>query len=1101
MKAKQIIVFLVYLVSFLPVCGQADEPGGETDVMFSINDIFRFGTTNDSVVILFRYINELGLTNGHPIKAFHFYESDFQGTYKEPRKTYKEVGSGFFLKNDTLNYGFIKLYNQQDSLAIGDFIMVNLVLPQTEYKSVFHELAVSNIVFTDMNREPLYDQYQVLFHDSKEQEDSIYNLLLNDLKNSYKNLEENKNADAVWYKKIASGKYKDIEPKDVIKNMTREDVESFIWYAISYWVGYSGENYHIASSIGGWLSSNAPYSFLEIKKVLYPLYEKKKLFREKLAIYKEAIVTENAVENLIDEVNKLNDAGNYSEAGRMADFIIDLAKESGDARGLPWGYLIKGQVHQELLDYQSAIRNCDSAIKYAIISGDKEVEIKSYVKKGYCIYASSLYKEADEFFQFVWKKIRLYREQLTEDVFSNQGSQTFQYRSTIYKTQGDYLLSLALLDSAIVINKLFYSLEAQLKNADLYKLKGDIYVDQGKPGDALDEYNAALEIYLNNIKIQDWAKTLNEIANTYFSLGDYRKSIDEATRAAERLLRRNDYDNVGYSYSIMGQSYWDLGKYDSAVISHQQAIEYKRQGNNISGIAWSWQQMGELYGLSGQKNLALSAYDSSAFYYDSVGDNDGLGEVINKKGVVYLDDENYKEAIKLFESTEGINSKNKVDGLYNLGRAWYEVDTARSRNYYEQCYELSKSTGNTRQKFYSALNLGYLAFKTKNNTNGFRYYRECLDLSKEINTVESYAFCVALNAFQFEMNAQVDSALKYYTYSAELFNKVNKNQEVYKLINATHTLISKGDFKKAEAMISQAIGTANDASIQLELGEALATSSFLYGRTGEFSKGLKNSDSAVSIFNNTGFYIRLANTFISRGSLLSSMGSFKEAIETYITADSIFKMELVNEYRPAVYNNIGVVYVGQKDYASALKNFDISLGMLPKDQISESYLLAQGNRAECMFYLKRIDEAEKLLLEVLPLARKQNLHRIATGMAISLGTLYFEKGELAKAEENFTYAKDYGNTSGEVEKSIDALRYLALISLKNDKPDAAEDMLRQSITLVEQYHTGIGWESYYELGNIYAKRHEVDSALFYYKGAVNKLEKNMENLYGNMSLK
>jgi len=1096
MKSQKTILLLIFFRSLLPLYGQTPDSGTETEVMFSVNDTYRFGKLNDSIVILFNHINDLSLPNGYPIKAFHFFMSDFQGTSPEPKRTYKEVGSGFYLKNDSLTYGFIKLYNPQDSLVKGDYISLNLELPATNYTSVFHELAAKSILFTDIKREQHYDQYRVLFHDSKELEDSIYQVLLNDLHSTYKMLDEQKNYEGVWYKKMESGKYRGLTPMDVLKNVTRADLESFIWYAISYWVGYSAQDYHIASSFVGWLSSNSPYSFLEIKNVLYPIYENKALFREKLAIFKEAIVNENAVKSLVTEVISLTNAGNHTQAGKLADFIIELAREAGDMDGLPWGYLIRAQVNQELFDYAGANRLCDSAIRYALLSGDKEAEVKSSVKKGYCLYASLQYNEADEYLQSVLKKIRQYRNQLAADVYSPQASRVFEYRSTIYKLRGDYLTSMALLDSAISINKLFYSLEAQLKNADFFKLKGDILDKQGKPKDALNEYNAALEVYWNNIKVQDWAKTLNEIANTYFSLGEYRKSIDEAARAAERLLRKNDYDNAGYSYSIMGQSFWNLGNFDSALISHQQAIGYKRKGNNISGIAWSWLQMGELYGLSGQKTLALSAYDSSAFYYDSVADSAGLGDVFNKKGIVYLNDENYKEAIRLFESARGITSKTTVDGLYNLGRAWNEVDPVKSRNYYEQSRSLSITTGNTGMHFSSSLNLGYLAYKYSNNGDGDRYYNECLLLSNEIQTEETQAFCIALNGYKAEMNIEPDSALNRYTMAVSIFSRVNRIQEVYTLISATNVLISKGEFKQADQVISRAIHIADDASIQLELGEALATSSFLYGRTGEFSKGLANSDSAVRIFRNSGFYIRLGNTFISRGSLLSSMGQYRNAIETYLTADSIFKSELVNEYRSTVYNNIGVVYTGQEDYAAALKNLDISLSLLPKGAVNENYLLIQGNRAECLYFLKQIPEAEKLLLDVLPVARQQQLHRIATGMAITLGTLYYKEGNPEKAIPYFVYARDYGNSSGEVEKSIEALRYLAQISTGNNKPDEAEKMLRQSITLVERFRTGIGWESYYELGLLFSDRHQPDSAEKYFKGAIELLEKNMENLYG-----
>src|SRR4029079_178058 len=92
-----------------------------------------------------------------------------------------------------------------------------------------------------------------------------------------------------------------------------------------------------------------------------------------------------------------------------------------------------------------------------------------------------------------------------------------------------------------------------------------------------------------------------------------------------------------------------------------------------------------------------------------------------------------------------------------------------------------------------------------------------------------------------------------------------------------------------------------------------------------------------------------------------------------------------------IYNNIGKVYLDQQDYVHALKNFDLSLKLLPKAVIDENYLLVQGNRAQCLHYLKRSGEAKNLLLEIIPQATKMKLNRVGSGMAITMGYIYFDE--------------------------------------------------------------------------------------------------------------
>jgi len=1098
---RQTIALFVLLLCGWVARGQDTAKLETRQVYLPITKIQVFNNSPDSVLIYYGYSKQIPTNKFQPIRAMHSY-METANNDTTPKRMYKEAGAGFIIKNDTLTMGFIKLYNKQDSLKTwADFISIDLPVPVLEYRSIFSTLAYNAINFTDLDSRLLYSQPQIIFHDSKKLEDSIYSNILADLKNSYEKSKDRKDLLPVWYKKIAEGRFKDKTPLEVIRDVNRKELESFLMYVASYPVGYTSTLYKFADVFATWALYNSPYSYIEIKKTLFPVYKNKETFRQLLPIYKRDILKESTVKTMENDVIALANALQYQQAEELADFTIVLALEAGDIEGLPWAYIAMAQVKQDQSKFAEAIAYCDKAIATGLKSDDKEVEIQASVKKGFCLYAMARYNEADTFLVSVLKKLKIYKPGIPENLYNNYNGKVYEYRAMIHKISGNYLLSMMYLDSAITFNKIGNTLDAQLKNADNYKFKGEILNGQGKPADALEAFNGAVEIYWNNIEMVKWANALNEVANCRFKLGDYERSIEDARKAAAKLIQRKDTANAGYSYAIIGQSFWNMGKYDSAVISHKQAIEYRKKGNDTSNIAWSWKQIAELYGLSGQKKSALNSYDSSAFYYRSIRDSAGLGEVYNMKGNVYLNDESYKRAIELFEKAKGINSKTTVDGLFNLGNAWNSIDTTKSRYYFQECRKLSITTGNTSQQFYAALNLAQLDYKNGNYLSGKKYHDECTTLSQEIKTEECKAHCVALIGYYFETNTMLDSALLYYDSSATIFSRVNKSQEVSKLLSASTVLISKGDFSKAEDVILRAMKIADTAKIPLTLGEALATSTFLYGRTGEFSKGLANSDRADSIFNESGFNIRLANAYISRGALFSSMGEYKKAILTYLVADSIFKSELVKESRSTVYNNIGVVYAGQKDYASALKNFDISLNMLPKGVVNESYLLTQGNRAECLHYLNRSKEAETLLLKVLPQATKLNLNRIASGIAITMGDVYLAQKKFEEAKNLYTNALNYALASREREKVIETLTGLGRINNQTKKIDDAEKIFRQAVSVVEEMNGGTGWECYYELGLIYFNRSKFDSTANYFKKAVDLLDKSMENLFGGEDAK
>jgi len=117
-------------------------------------------------------------------------------------------------------------------------------------------------------------------------------------------------------------------------------------------------------------------------------------------------------------------------------------------------------------------------------------------------------------------------------------------------------------------------------------------------------------------------------------------------------------------------------------------------------------------------------------------------------------------------------------------------------------------------------------------------------------------------------------------------------------------------------------------------------------------------------------------------------------------------------------------------------------------------------------------------------------------MAITLGILYFEQGKFREATEHFTYAMEYGRSSHEIEKSIDAYTYLGRIQAKQNNLVEAESNFHKAVDLVNEFNPGFGWESFYEIGVLLSKREKYDSAAFYFKHAVDLLEKNADNLFG-----
>ncbi len=1046
------------------------------------------------MVVFISGAQNMGIKKGNPVNAFQIFEKAADATQQDRKFTF--VGGGTIAKADSMIAAMVKLNKLADTLSIGDLVSLKINVPKIAYRSIFSDLAFNRILFIKFNKESFYTTSDIYYTDNKQKEDSIYSVMLNDLHGTYESVKDRTNLPAAMLEKIKEGRYAGKTSLEMLRDAKREDLESFLLYVNSNPGGYRAQYFRLTESFVGWTVFGGPYSPGEVKRALLPVYKNKALFLKQLSAYKQDIINNNYTYNFTKEVEKLTGQRKFTDAAELTNLIKAIAYAVDDTTGKCWAWLLEAELSHTQDRYDIAVIQCDSAIKYAILAEQPEYELGAMSKKIFCLNHLSQFSASKKQLLEFEKKLTEYRPRLLESVYNSNWQKRYEYEGAMYYEEGNYDLALRSYGKLIELNKGINSYESIVKNADYFAFIGRVYNDQGKPSAALDSFTKAALIYRTNFDTLNWSKVLNDMAYSYYKLADYGKCMSYTNSAMEKLLLINDYNNAGYSKSLQGSCYWELGKYDSAVIAHKQSIAFRKRANNLSGQAHSWKSIGQLYLLSGQKNRALQAYDTAAVFYQQLKDSSGLAETYNKKGNVFYNDENNKKAVEYFEKARGINSKSTVEALYNLGNGWYDMDSVKARNYFIACSQLSESTKNTSYLFDATRSLANLAYRTNNMTAGNKLYAACLDLSRQLNTAASYGDCLSLKAYGFKTQSELDSALHYYNRAIEVFDTVSQSGVIWQLNSIGEVNTSMGNFTKAKEAYNKAIKLARESNNSIALGSTLEATSFLYGLNGEFEEGLRNSDSALAIFSRSGNILRLANTYSSRGTLYKSMGEYSKSINAFLKADSLYIDQQSLENRSVVSTNIGVTYFTQYDYVNALKYHRLALAQLKKDVINESYLLGKGNIGEDLFYLKKYSEAEKELLEVYPITKEKKLYRVASGVALSLGKLYYETKQADKSVGYFEYAAQYANSSGEKEKAIEALNFLGQINKDKGRAEAAESDFKKAIDIVTEYKITLGWEPFYQLGLLYYTQNKFDSSIKYFKKAVELLDKNSENLYG-----
>jgi CHAT domain-containing protein len=1093
---KKCFLFLFFICGYV-TCFTQEQKTELKKLSFRILSVTRY---NDTVLAYIAAGKNIGLSKLLPIKAYQRYLS---GSTTQPSREMKEVGAGvLYQPTDSSTWAIVYLYDQKDTLAEEDVIQAEVTVPVIPYRGYFSNLAFKGIEFRDLSYNYFYSRNDLLYRDNTKIEDSLLNALVKEVHELYKKIDLNKNTEE-WKEtyeyaiaQITDGRYKGKTAMDVLRNASKKDIEAFLMYVESFPTRYQASIDFFANDFWVWLTGNAPYSVVEIKKTLYPIYKNKQELARLLPLYKAEIKSQYIASNIAYEATFLANEKKFSEAYSQIDFAKFIAYGIDDTSAKSYVHSYLAEVLYKDNKLTQAIKECEPAIKFAYLSKNKPQELTTLLSKAFYLYKAAQYSAAETALSVVSKKPEEYKPFITDGEYQSARSYLYNYYGSIDYEKGDYTKSLEYYDTATQINKYINNLDTKVRNAEIYTFIGRVKNDQGLPSEALKAFFDAQAIYSNLNDYYNAALLINEIAYSYYNLGNYRYSVINAEIAYQEFIRLNEYNDAGYSKSLMGSCYWELGQYDSAVQVHRESIALRKLSNNSSGQAFSWKKLGELYQLSGLKKQALNAFDSAAFFYRTINDNSGLGETYIKKGKVFYNDENYKKAVDLFEKAKGITSKTTVEALFNLGNAWSEIDTTKARIYFTACKQKSDSTGNIGYLFYSTKALASLAYRSHDARSGNKLYDESLAISKQLNTAESYAYCLALKAQHFYIETELDSALHYYNEAKNILDTVSKDDVIWQLNNISDVYVSKGDFANAELALTKAIDMAAVTNNNLALGYSLQSSSFLYGLTAEFEKGVKNNDSALAIFQKSGNMLRLANTYVSRGTLLKSMGQFKQSINAFLFADSLYKEEGTDEYRQTVSIDIGVTYYNQADYQNAIKYFEKGLHQMKPGVVDESYLLCKANIAECLIYQKKNKEAETIYLQVFPPAKQKKLNRIASGMAMGLGKLYYNTGEISKAIEYLIEARDYALASGEKEKILEALTYLGRIAAQSGKSDSAENNFRRAAAVVAEYKLGGGWEPYYELGLLFYNQKKFDSSIVYFKHAVELLDKDAENLYG-----
>ncbi|RYY06800.1 MAG: tetratricopeptide repeat protein [Sphingobacteriaceae bacterium] len=179
-----------------------------------------------------------------------------------------------------------------------------------------------------------------------------------------------------------------------------------------------------------------------------------------------------------------------------------------------------------------------------------------------------------------------------------------------------------------------------------------------------------------------------------------------------------------------------------------------------------------------------------------------------------------------------------------------------------------------------------------------------------------------------------------------------------------------------------------------------------------YEKALDKYLEAISYFEQGNNLQGIGKVYNNIGNLYSS-NDYGKALEYY--HKSLLTAKKFNDQPrvAALYVNIGLIQMKQKNYTAALEKFEISMKLFEKLNEFELIIQCMQNIGEVYNYLKQYQKAEVILQEALIKAKSQNLNVTIAGIDLSLSNVYLGLNVFDKAEEvlknGYEYAKNLKN--------------------------------------------------------------------------------------------
>lgn len=260
--------------------------------------------------------------------------------------------------------------------------------------------------------------------------------------------------------------------------------------------------------------------------------------------------------------------------------------------------------------------------------------------------------------------------------------------------------------------------------------------------------------------------------------------------------------------------------------------------------------------------------------------------------------------------------------------------------------------------------------RNSNPELAIRYGHEAIDLSRQYNDFENLAKAHSFVGVAYRVMGNYSKSIDYYFIGLDIATEHNiAEQEGYAYLNLANLYIYQEYY--------------NNALENLKKAEEIAVNI--------------NSKPMLSYV-----YLYMGRTLVLKNEPLKALDFFQKALDIRIQTNSRPEQAVCFKY-------IGDVYLSTNDLKAALFNYDKSLSVIDKDADKSLYADLLEKKADISFQQKNINQAYRLAIESLAIAKQIGASFTARNASQTLADIALSRSDYQKASEHLGRIIEYNS--------------------------------------------------------------------------------------------